>query len=646
MISPIMDRSLELSRIRRLDEMTQAADNWLKEESRSKITAGQLFEPGKTVSFFSTTAFKECHQVDRIEIENAVAKSLSKPRQKKQLTVLFLVHVHDAITKAANKQRKSLATVAIQQISGRQWNTRLKTIPSSILIRGIVPFLQHPVENPPALSYVFDLCEHNGTDAFAEAYIGSRSRAAARFQALKTLTVSPKFVNDKADILLRQVLKTLTNLARTGDTPPSCFALCSTDNARLIGLLQKSSSEGLKTFVELNRASIGSNNGLYFYETWLEVYKTKGTPNLTQDQERRLTGTIIPVIHLFKEMQKMKNELAFRYSPDLLAESQTIAKLPESIFLRSLVPYLSERALKSLKGVNRAFNHILPTPLCTRVGSGSIHSLTAFFEKYRVTPFDLEKEKAHATEFLETFEALTLKDQRTFRKLLWLVGGHKVANAKDETFSDQILGKKSHSLGDRSYLTQAYSMMFSLGILKDLVDRFDRNGLDDAAMATIIQDYQKMPRYVRTRVNNLACIFTYGNMFPTPGGSGYFVSSGFEKRGVNAKAFALACRLLAEGNFKLLARDARSELLCLSRTLKDCASHLDHVTVRSAYTYYIKHPKAKNLLIKAVEILVNCPGEGQTYMQGTASDKAGYPKPFDAVLFANLVYALAHFERS
>jgi hypothetical protein len=655
MISPIMDRSLELSRIRRLDEMTQAADNWLEEENVSKVKDGQRFEPKKNVSFFSTTAFKECHKDDRIEIVNAVAKRLSASRQKKELTVLFLARTHDAITKAANKQRKSLATIAEKQIKEGQWNDRLKTIPSAVLIHRIVPFLQRPVENPPALSYVFDLHDANRTDAFAEtyldSYVGSRSRAAVRFQALKMLTVSPQFVNNKVNILLRQIQTTLPILARTDDTTPSCFALCPTDNERLIGLLQKSSQENFKPFVELNNAT--NTDNWSFHAIWCEIYKTKGTTNLTEDQERCLTGTINPTIRLFKEIQVMKHELAFTsYSPDLCAESPTIAKLPKVLLLHSLAPYLPKWDLGSLKDVNKSFNDSLSTPLCAHSGSGSIDSLTAFFEKYRDAAFDLEREKAHAGEFLEIFNAMTLKDQRTFRKLLWVVGEYKAANEKGETFSEQIVGKQSHILNDRAVLAKAHGMMLSLDTLKELADRFDEEGVDDAEIAAIQQDYQKIPWYVRERVDRLACAFIYGvnsvqgivvNSRAQP--TVFDLFSGFKKRGAEAKAYALACRLLAEGSFKLMSKDARTEGLRLSRTLSECSGHfqLDHVTARSAYAYYIKHPKAQNLLVKAVEILENCPGEGQNYIQGTASDKAGYSKPFDVRLFANLVYALAPF---
>jgi hypothetical protein len=748
MASPIMDRSLVLSRIRRLDEVTQAAGYWLEKENASKVKAGHRFEPKKTISFFSTTVFKECHKKDRIKIRSAVVERLSRPGQKKELTVLFLARMHDTIIKAADKQRKSLAKIAKRQIKKGAWVDHLKKAPSAVLMHRIIPFLQAPIENPPALSYVSDLCEDSRADAFteicAETYVGRQSQAAVRFQALKMLTVSPQFINNEANILLRQVQTTLAMLARADTTTFFCFPLCSTDNERLIELLQESSKGGLKTFVELRNATIG-NNGPRFNETWHAVYKNKNTPNLTEDRERCLMGTINPIICLFKEMQKMKIELAFgdlsgsrkelqeriknevqkgvkdelsysnpsgsrkelllrikkevqqrvkdkltssdpsdlrkeiqermenelqqrvkdklassdlsdlrkeipkRMKNELVAESPTIAKLPLVLLLHSLAPCLPEEDLESLKGVNKSFNHALATPFRTHPGSGSIDSLSAFFKQYKVAGFTFEREKTHAAEFLETFNAMTLKDQRTFRKLLWVAGGHKAANGKGETFSEQIIGRQHHAIGDRALLFTAYSMMASLDTLKELADRFDEEGLDDEETTTIEEEYQELPGHIKERVNKLAYVFIYGAMPPAQaccaGRVGKIPTrNGFKKRGDQVKAYALACRLLAEGNFKLLSKDARDELFSLSRTLAESHDSLDPVTVRSAYGHHIKHPKTQTLLIKAIEVLENCPGEGQNYMQCDASDKAGYARPFNPQLFANLVYAFYDFE--
>jgi hypothetical protein len=643
-----MDRSLALSRIRRLDEMTYAMDKWLVEKTQSNLNTDQLFEVRETVSFLSTTAFNKCHKDDRRKIESAVAKRLSRPRQKKELTVVILVHMRDAIVKSADKQRKSLETITVQQIEGGQWTNRLKTIPSSLLIFGIVPFLQHPVENPPALSYAFDLCDGNSADAFAEAYVGSRSRAAARFQALKSLTVIPTFVNNEAVRLLKRSQKTLKMLARAETSTSSYFALYNTDNERLIKLLQNSSQGNFKTFNELSHAA----NAFSFDQTWCTAFETMNTKTLTEDQERCLTGTIKPIICLFKEMQKMKNEHAFRStSLDLCAESPTIVKLPERIFLRSLVPYLSKCDLRSLKRVRKGFYHTLPIPHCTHHGSGSTCSLTAFFYKYKGAAFNGKKEKEYAEGFLEAFNKMVPENQKAFIKMLWVAGGHKPKNAEGESFAERTLGKKQHTFADRIALSRANDMMSSRKKLIEFANSFDELGVDDAEMATIRADYDKLPIHVRAWVEKLACIFYTGNIPPRtvvvggPAGGAVVNSPVFTGRGNHAKAYALACRLLADGNFELLPKAARDEMDGLLQVLRGlhAADNLNFGSATAAYTASIKHEKAKNLLIKAVEALENCPGNGERYMQNAARNPGNVHVPFNPVRFAGLVQALTQF---
>jgi hypothetical protein len=418
MTSSIMDRSLELSRIRRLDEAAKDAAGWLEEETRSKVEAGfaagiaayntitiiehnsgkkiphphhlppvqavtnRLFqknefllkESAKSISFFSATAFKECHREDRRGIKGTVKKLLRETRNKKdrkrEPTIIFLVHTRDALLQAIDKQREPLTKIAIQQIKKGEWVDRLKMIPSSILLHQIAPFLQPPVENPPALSYTFEFLGGNRADAFAEAYldsfVGRQSRAAARFQALKRLTTISQLVNSqkipswmgtKQHSLFLQTTKLLSMLVRENSIRPSCFALCTTDKTSLEAVLQKSSQGSCAAF----NGILHKTNDIAFGCTWPKVYDSENLNKLSQDQADCLTGTIIPIIHLFKEMQKMKHKLAFTsYSPDLLAESPTIAKLSaKKIVQDSLVYSLTERDFRSLKRVNKGFYQTL-----------------------------------------------------------------------------------------------------------------------------------------------------------------------------------------------------------------------------------------------------------------------------------------------
>jgi hypothetical protein len=279
-------------------------------------------------------------------------------------------------------------------------------------------------------------------------------------------------------------------------------------------------------------------------------------------------------------------------------------------------------------------------------------SLGAFFKKYKGAAFNGKKEKEYAKGFLETFNTMASEDQRAFRKMLWVSGGHQPKNAEGESFAERTLGKKQHTTADRTALSRANDMMNSRDKLKELANRFDEQGVDDAEMATIRGDYDKLPIHVRAWVEKLACIFYTGNIPPRtviaggPVGGVVVNSPAFTGLGNHAKAYALACRLLAEGNFELLPKAARDEMDGLLQVLRGLhgAGNLNFGSATASYSGAIKHEKAKNLLIKAVEALENCPGNGEKYMQNAARNAANAHVPFNPGRFAALVQALTQFD--
>jgi hypothetical protein len=675
MTSQIMDRSLDLSRIRRLDKAAQAADKWLEEETRYKV----IKRPEQTVShYISTTVFKECHQKDRTAIVTVVAsmiiaKTCEKSRQKKEPPIVFFVHLRDAIINTINKQRKPLAAAAIRQIKKGEWVDHIKKVPSVVLIHGIVPFLQAPVENPPKLSYVFEFFGGNRADAFAQtyldSYVGSQSRAGVRFQILKDLFTDPEIVNSqevdwsltKSDLLLAQTGKLLAILARESIIKPACFALCSADKDRLTLVMQRSTQRHCTTLEnalpEMNRT---------FYDIWHKVYDPLSVKKLSEKEEFCLTRTVIPMINLLKEIQKMKNELVFRSSLDLLDKSPTIDMLPGKGIVRGfLVPHLTEHDFESLKGVNRAFYSTLSADPSANASSrpavthrskkreGTIDSLTAFFAERRGGSFNGKKEKAYAEDFRRVFSTLPPKEQRTYKKLLWVAGGHQGQSAWGEPFADRTISKKCHVKDDRTVLLRAYEMMLAREKLKEFAERFDGPDVDDVGMEKIQCDYMRLPPHIRGWIEKLAYIFingdaprktTSGSCYPNRGA---IISAPiFTGRSADAKAYALACRLLAEGNFELLPKAARRELNGLLAVLKvlHCSNNLDPATAINLYTTSITHAKTQKLLTKAIEVLENCPGKGEKYLQSAATDKAGRLVPFNPERFTTLIETLSQFD--
>jgi hypothetical protein len=403
MASNIMDRSLVFSSIRRLDKAFTAVDEWVESEMEHeiaqiaqksfvnnlnvavsnsptfsdrdqfvvardtifrlpKILAARLLKKDESlfknqeneISFFSTVSFNECHKEDRIAIEAASKELLGKitkgGQQKTKPAITFLVYARDAIFQAISNRRRTLKGKALEQIQAGKWVDRLKSLPNSILIYQIAPFLQPKIVIPVNIdahneyNFVYeDLSHGNNVEGlqrvYLDSYIGSKSRAAARFQALSNLTSAfrPAETIVMLGMLGRRVayINIPSNISMLYQP-----TLCPADLDRLIVVLRKTSKYA--TFIACEK---GIEKGSGKHLTHIQWYSDIANPILEG---------------LFKKIQQMKNELAFtRGSADLCEECLRIGKLPGKLVRNSLVPYLQGPAFESLKGASRGFYNAL-----------------------------------------------------------------------------------------------------------------------------------------------------------------------------------------------------------------------------------------------------------------------------------------------